>query len=120
MHRLEEAVGGLAQVLESPPRLPQPWRHLAAQRVGAVIDALTAERTVAGDPWLAARAGHLEQEQAGLLTRLRVLGAMLADGTDPEGARQGLVRLVADIRRHRQRVCDLAYDAVDLDVGGSD
>jgi hypothetical protein len=120
MQRFEIAVESLEQALQSPPRLSRSWGHIVRQRAAQVADALTAESPVAVDSWLAARAGCLERERNDLVSRLSVLGSLLADATDPEPARESLRRLLLDVRHHHQRVNDLTYDALTLDVGGSD
>ena len=120
MQRFENAVESLEQALLSPPRLSRPWGHIVRQRAARVADALTAESPVAVDPWLAARAGCLERERNNLLSRLSVLGSLLAEAPDPEPVRESLRRLLLDVRHHHQRVNDLVYDALALDVGGSD
>jgi hypothetical protein len=120
VERLEEVLDGLQQALSSPPRLEQPWRHIVRERLSAVVDGLTAERTVATDPWLSARAHHLHREREGLLARAAVLAARLEDGGDTEAVRAALQRLVLDVRHHGARVTDLLYDAYAMDVGGSE
>jgi hypothetical protein len=120
MQRVELAVEGLEQALQSPPKLQQSWGHIVRQRAHQVADALTAESPVAMDSWLSARAGHLDRERNRLLTRLSVLGTMLCESADLEQVRESLSRLVLDVRHHHQRVNDLAYDALALDVGGSE
>jgi hypothetical protein len=51
---------------------------------------------------------------------VQVLIATLGDGADPDGTRQSLFRLTQDLEHHRQRVSDLMYDGVAMDVGGSE
>jgi hypothetical protein len=120
MQRLETALESLEQALLSPPRLQQSWRHIVRQRAVQVAEALTAESAVAVDSWLSARAGHLERERNALLTRLTVLRTLLAEASDIEPVRDSMRRLLLDVRHHHQRVNDLAYDALALDVGGSE
>lgn len=121
MQRFELAVDHLEQALHSPPRFRHSWGHLVRQRVGDVEDALTQESPVALDPWLTARAGHLDRERSRLLTRLSVLRSRLEEvGLDMEPLRDSLTRLLLDVRHHHQRVNDLTYDALSLDVGGSE
>jgi hypothetical protein len=120
VQQLALAVEGLEAALASPPRFQQPWRHIVRERLGEVCEALTAERTGAGDSWLSARAGHLQRERNRLLVRLSVLGTMVTEATDVEAARTNLLRLVPDLHHHQQRMNDLVYDAVAMDVGGSE
>ena len=120
MQRFEHAVDSLEQALQSPPSFRQSWGHIVRQRAGQVAEALTAESPVIVDSWLAARAGHLERERNTLLTRLSVLGTLLGESTELETVRDSFTRLLCDVRHHHQRVNDLAYDALALDVGGSE
>ena len=120
MQSFELAVDGLEQALQSPPRFQRSWGHIVRQRASEVADALTAESPVAMDCWLHARAGNLERERSHLLTRLAVLRTRLGESADLEQVRDGLRRLAGDVRRHHQRVNDLTYDALALDVGGSE
>jgi hypothetical protein len=121
MQRLEQAVVGLEQALSSTPQL-QPWRHIARRRLSAVRKALTAERTSArGEVWLSARAGHLHRERNRLLSRVTALGGLLStEAVADEPLRQNLHRLAIDLHHHQQRLNDMAYDSVGMEVGGSE
>lgn len=120
MQQLLLAVEGLEAALASPPAFQQPWRHIVRERLGEVCEALTAERTAAGESWLSARAGHLQRERNRLLVRLSVLGTMVVEASDVEAVRTNLLRLVPDLHHHHQRMNDLVYDAVAMEVGGSE
>lgn len=120
MQRLENAVDSLEQALQSPARPQASWSHIVRHRTQRVAEALTAESPVAVDSWLSARAGHLERERNRLLSRLSVLRSLLVDTADLEPVRESLRRLALDTRHHHQRVTDLTYDALALDVGGSE
>jgi hypothetical protein len=120
VQQLALAVDGLEAALASPPTFQQPWRHIVRERLGEVCEALTAERTAAGDSWLSARAGHLQRERNRLLVRLSALGTMVTEASDIDAARTNLLRLVPDLHHHQQRMNDLVYDAVAMDVGGSE
>jgi hypothetical protein len=88
--------------------------------MAAVKDALTAETARDGDAWLAAREGALVRERATLLRRLAALGPEVLDAPDVESVRRDLGRLVVDLEHHRQRLNDLVYDSVALELGGSE
>jgi hypothetical protein len=124
MQRFENAVESLEEALHQPPQLQRSWGHIVRHRTREVAEALTAESPVAQDSWLSARAGCLDRERNRLLTRLSVLGTtlgtMLAEGADLEPVRDSLRRVALDARHHHQRVTDLTYDALALDVGGSE
>ena len=119
MTGLERAVLGLEQALDVPRR-HHMWRWLVRHRMAAVKDALTTERTAIADAWLVAREAGLERERQVLVARLSALGPQVLDAADVEPVRRELKRLIADLERHRQRLNDLAYDTVSLDLGGSE
>ncbi len=119
MTGLERAVLGLAQALDSPRR-HHMWRWLVRHRMAAVKDALTAEPPPTPDAWLAARELGLARERRTLMLRLSALGPRVLDDPDVEPVREDLVRLVSDLERHCQRLNDLVYDTVALDLGGSE
>lgn len=119
MTGLERAVLGLDQALDAPRR-HHMWRWLVRHRMAAVKDALTVEPATAPEAWLVAREAGLERERRALLARLGSLGPLVLDAADVEPTRRELKRLVADLERHRQRLNDLVYDTVALDLGGSE
>ncbi len=88
--------------------------------MAAVRDALVAEAGSPDEGWLAARNGTLLRERTRLLGRLSVLGPLVLESPDVEGVRTELLRLLVDISHHVQRVHDLAYDEVELELGGSE
>lgn len=124
MRRLAQAHDGLARAVSTPPRLEQSWRHLVRQRLAWVEDALAADRDAQratdAEPWLHARADRLDRDRARLQARVAALAATACGAADLATLRTGLARLVLDLEHYLQRVNDLTYDAVDLDVGGSD
>ena len=112
MSGLENAIEGLEQALASSPQ--QTWRGLVRQRMASVHEALVSERSRLGDPWQAAREGHLHRERKHLVARMK----QLDDGDDIDSTE--LRRLLVDLEHHRQRVNDLVYDSVSMDIGGSE
>ena len=72
----------------------------------------------ANDAWLAAREVTLARERDGLLKRLSTLGPLVLEAPDVEPVRGQLRRLVRDLEHHRQRLNDLVYDMVSLELGG--
>ena len=120
MTGLEHAILGLATSARRPP--PPPRVALA----GAAPDGRREGRTGRegardGDAWLAARELGLHREREALLGRLAALGPQVLDGPGrrDRSARE-LHRLVADLEHHRQRLNDLVYDSVSLELGGSE
>ena len=122
------ALRALEQAIEAPRRDGTAtetisvgnWRWTVRQRMAAVRDALAGE---AGDPedgWLAARGGTAFRERNILLGRMSALGPQVLENPDVDRVRAELRRLVADIGRHVQRLNDLVYDDVELELGGSE
>jgi hypothetical protein len=119
MTSLESAILGLEAALRSPRR-DQMWRWQVRQRLVAVKDALSTEWARSADGWLTARQGHLERERAQLIGRIMVMADTVLETADADAVRVELVRLAHDAEHHRQRVNDLVYDSVALELGGSE
>jgi hypothetical protein len=62
----------------------------------------------------------LHRDRNVLLRRLAVLGPQVLEAADIDVVRTDLQRLVHDLERYRQRLNDLVYDAVSLELGGSE
>jgi hypothetical protein len=116
---LEHALIGLDQALDTPRR-HHMWRWLVRHRMAGVKDALTLEHARCGDAWLAAREAMLARERDNLLRRLAHLGPQVLEAPDVEPVRLELKRLLSDLEHHRQRLSDLVYDTVSLELGGSE
>ena len=119
MPGLDHAITGLQQALERPRR-HEMWRWLVRHRVGAVLDALAGTDDGATDAWLDSRQTMLTREGELLHTKLDRLASLVVEAPDLEPVLLELQRLVTELRRHRQRLNDLVYDTVALDLGGSE
>ena len=119
MTGLEHAILGLQQALDAQRR-HHVWRWLVRHRMAGVRDALTRELPREGDAWLAAREQTLRRERNVLLRRLATMGPEVLEAADVEVVREQLRRLVVDLEHHRQRLNDLVYDSVSLELGGSE
>lgn len=119
MTQLDHAIAGLEQAL-SAPRRHQMWRWVVRHRLTAVRGMLAAENDRAEDDWLASRHHSLDRERDALLHKMDLLDVRLAEAPDVEPLRADLLRLVGELRHHRQRLNDLVYDTVALDLGGSE
>ncbi|MGA8845317.1 MAG: hypothetical protein WB471_01740 [Nocardioides sp.] len=120
---LAEAITSLAATAQQPLREGAPttsWRWTVRQTMSAVRDALMQERAGSEDGWLAARGGTAFRERNTLLGRLGDLGSRVLEDPDVDSLRADVRRLVSDVSRHVQRVNDLAYDEVELELGGSE
>jgi hypothetical protein len=117
------ALQGLEQSLDAPRRdgiALGNWRWTVRQRMAAVRDALVGEVGDPDDGWLAARGGTAFRERNVLLGRMIEIGPQVLESPDVEAIRLEVKRLLADIGRHMQRLNDLAYDEVELELGGSE
>ena len=117
------ALQSLDQSLDAPRRAGIPsgnWRWLVRHRMGVVRDDLLGEKAGSKDGWLAARGGAAFRERNALLSRLSALSAQVLESPDIEATRLELKRLVVDINRHMQRINDIAYDEVEMEIGGSE
>jgi len=119
MTGLEHSILGLKQALNAPRR-HHMWRWLVRHRMAGVKDALTAQGACDPDGWLAPRELSLQRECQALLGRLTALGPQVLTAPDIEPVRHELLRLVSDLEHHRQRINDLVYDSVSLELGGSE
>ena len=120
---LPMALQALDQSLDAPRKAGIPlgnWRWVVRQRMGAVRDELLGEKAGSKDGWLAARGGAAFRERNALLSRLSALSAQVLETPDVETTRLELKRLVMDVNRHMQRLNDIAYDEVEMEIGGSE
>jgi hypothetical protein len=117
------ALLGLQEALDAP-RQPAAalgsWRWSVRQRMAAVRDVLVAEVDAPGEGSLAAREDTMLRERNALLGRLSALGPGVLESPHVEEVRNNLRRLTVDIAHHGQRLHDLAYDEVELELGGSE
>lgn len=116
---LESAISDLRQTL-SGTRTATSWRVLTRQQLAAVRDALSDERFSSWDGWLAARSGTTDRERQQLLARITSLGNGLLDRLDTERVASEVRRLLNDVEHYRQKMHDLVYDSVAMEIGGSE
>jgi hypothetical protein len=98
----------------------EAWRWTVRRRLVPVRDILVAEPLHKRDAWLSARAACVVRERDALLERLNRLAHEVLVAEDVDEVAAQLSRLLVDIEHHRQRLHDLAYDDVELEIGGSE
>jgi hypothetical protein len=112
----------LRHLVASPPddSTEGRWRWSVRARMAGVRDLLAQGAWLPEDGALAPRHVATLRERDGLLARLADLGPRVLESADLAAVRADLVRLLADVRHHLQRRSDLAWDDVQLDIGGSE
>lgn len=120
---LATATRALDRVIDAPrgqgPALDR-WRRLTQAHLVELRAALGAETDRADDGWLAARSGGLQRERDALVVRAAALVGAVLGSPDVDGLRGDLRRFLTDVAHHLQRRHDLAYDSVELELGGSE
>ena len=81
---------------------------------------LSAESAAPYDGWLSHRGDGLVRERAALLDRVNRLRHHWQHEPDADDLHAELRRLVVDVEHHLQRRRDLAWDEVELELGGSE
>lgn len=117
------ALRDFLQALEAPATAGVAlgnWRWTVRQRMAAVREVLIREYDVPEDGWLNARRGAMLRERTALLMRMSELGPRILEEHDVARVRSDLLRLLGDVSHHLQRLRDLAYDDVEMEIGGSE
>jgi hypothetical protein len=96
------------------------WRWQVRRQLVPVRDRLLREHPDRREAWLSARATRALRERDELLARLNGLTSQVMTAPDLADLADRLSRLLVDIEHHHQRVHDLAYDDVELEIGGSE
>jgi hypothetical protein len=120
---LPAAMQSLSAVLQGHRRGEVPvgqWRWQVRQQMATLRDALVAETGNGADGWTVARQGGMLRERNALLSRIGALGPRVLEHPDPEVVCLDLQRLLVDVGHHAQRLHNLAYDEVELELGGSE
>ena len=71
-------------------------------------------------PGSPAREQTLGRERDALLVRVAELGPAVLEDPDLDAVHTELHRLIGSLERYRQRLNDLVYDSVSLEIGGSE
>jgi len=116
---LETAISELRLALGSS-RTTTSWRRTMRLRLAEVREALGDERFTSWDGWLDARSRTSDRERQQLLARISALGNTILDRLDTERVASEVRRLLNDVEHYRQRMHDLVYDSVSMEIGGSE
>lgn len=116
---LETAISELRQTLNGS-RTTTNWRWTMRQHLASVREALGDERFTSWDGWLTARSGTSDRERQQLLARISALANTVLDRLDTERVASEVRRLLNDVEHYRQKMHDLVYDSVSMEIGGSE
>ena len=119
MAPLETAIRELRQILGVDSASPE-WRWLVRKRLSDIKEALSDQQARQWDGWLTARARTSNRDSHQLQARVAALAAIVLDKLDTEAIDRELTRLTGDLDHYVQRVHDLVYDSVSLELGGSE
>jgi hypothetical protein len=115
-----QSLGLAADAYRAPEVSDGQWRWRVRQQLATVRDALVAEAGNGADGWTVARQGGMLRERNALLARVGSLGARVLEHPDADVVHLDVQRLLVDVGHHAQRLHDLAYDEVELELGGSE
>jgi hypothetical protein len=121
--KVQQCLAGLAQLVDTG--LPTGtalgnWRWTVRQRLTSLREGLAMETATSRDGWLVAREGSVLRERSALMTRLSALGPTVLEASDLDQLKMDLKRVISDVDHHLQRLRDLAYDEVEIELGGSE
>ncbi len=119
MAPLETAVHELRQILAADRTAPE-WRWHVRRRLSEVLDALDTPQARSAEAWLAARAQNNSRVQHRLQKRAATLASGVLDRLDGDSIVREVRRLLGDLEHHVQRMHDLVYDSVSMELGGSE
>jgi hypothetical protein len=119
MAPLDTAIRELRQILASDSTAPE-WRWNVRRRLSGVKDALSEHDARPPEAWLAARTRLSDRDRFQLQARVVALAAGVLDTKDAHSILHETRRLLSDLEHHLQRVHDLVYDSVSLELGGSE
>jgi len=98
----------------------QPLDHNQLLKALDALDRTLDSAPAVDDALGSAREQLLQRDRERLRRRLRAAAVLLGQLADPVAVRDEVRRLVLDVEHHLQRVNDLAYDTVAMEVGGSE
>lgn len=98
---------------------PGAWRVALRDRLQRVHAGMT-EPLGSRDGWLVARMQHAERDRCALLDRISATTSRISEARTATTVLPEIRRLSQDLAHYRQRLTDLDYDAVELELGGFD
>lgn len=119
MPPLETAVRELRQILAADSTAPK-WRRNVRRRLSEVKEALARPGVRYAEAWLDARCTLSERDRFQLHARVVILTSGVLDPLSAPAIVQETKRLLCDLEHYVQRVHDLVYDSVGLELGGSE
>lgn len=119
---LEQAIHDLENAAEDTTTAsanPGAWRTAVRDRLQRVRVGM-AEPLGSRDGWLVARTQHAERDRCALLERITATATRMSEVRPTTTVLPEIRRLTRDLTHYGQRLRDLDYDAVELELGGFD
>ena len=119
---LRTALSGLDQALDLPRQRGSRslWRESVRRHIESLRQQLDQPAAADTEDWAAARSGAILRERNALLSRMSTLGPQVQHADEIDQLREDIKRLLTDVNHHLQRLSDIAYDDVELELGGSE
>lgn len=114
---LFNAIHELQRLLASDRSHPH-WLWQVRQQLFALREELASDRVRSFDGWLTAKATSTDRTRRQIMARISVV--LAKDFPDTNTAHLIGTRILHDLEHFQQRVSDLSYDAVALELGGSE
>lgn len=94
------------------------WLWQLRQQLFALREELASDRVRSFDGWLTAKASATDRTRRQIMGRISVV--LAKDFPDVDTAHLVGTRMLHDLEHFQQRVSDLTYDAVSMEIGGSE
>lgn len=114
---LPDAIHELQRLLATDRKHPH-WMWQLRQQLFGLREALASDRVRSFDGWLTARASATDRTRRQIMERISVV--LAKDFPDVDAAHLIGSRMLHDLEHFAQRVSDLNYDSVEMEIGGSE
>ena len=119
MTEILQALRELTESVSAATTEDDAWRWRARQQLSKVRELLSQVPNPSA-PEVAARSLATYLQRQNLMARIGALGPRITSSVEVDTVAEDVRRLVSDLVHHVQRVNDLAWDAVELELGGSE
>lgn len=115
--KLLDSIQELKRLLAADRNHPH-WSWQLRQQLFGLREELASDRVRSFDGWLTAKATSTDRTRRQIMARISVV--LAKDFPDVETAHMIGTRMLHDLEHFQQRVSDLTYDSVAMEIGGSE